>query len=379
VRLITHVLLPVPVRLAALTTLLLLSTAISGCLNVPVEECEGVDCFPLDSDTLSEILENPGAFDVLALSVDNNRLRIVTTTTLESSGQFTEVHWDVAKDEHSQLRSIAMRTTIGSTTIDNEFIEGQNMTNIRNDGDWYEGRDEVWEYRDPFHELAQLATQQPGGFWPPFAFDTTSIADLAWTISGDLTSTQQIASASNDTHTIIIELMGSPPRIMGIETYSGDEETFILRVSTGESVSIQLQEGLPRTPVGFSIDSNPIQQDGITTWYGYVPMEMSTEIDPAQLEFHGILTEDGEPSSVAVMFLGFDGGVDHTVGNGAATNITLEDGTWWHLQWIDYSHTQRGYFSAGDGYVISTNSTGEIDAALYDSWAQQWTGGPLAQ
>ena len=79
------------------------------------------------------------------------------------------------------------------------------------------------------------------------------------------------------------------------------------------------------------------------------------------------------------MFLGFDGGVDHTVGNGAATNITLEDGTWWHLQWIDYSHTQRGYFSAGDGYVISTNSTGEIDAALYDSWAQQWTGGPLAQ
>ena len=70
---------------------------------------------------------------------------------------------------------------------------------------------------------------------------------------------------------------------------------------------------------------------------------------------------------------------DHTVGNGAATNITLEDGSWWHLQWIDYSHTQRGYFSAGDGYVISTNSTGEIDAALYDSWAQQWTGGPLAQ
>ena len=88
-RLITHVLLPVPVRLAALTTLLLLSTAISGCLNVPVEECEGVDCFPLDSDTLSEILENPGAFDGLALSVDNNRLRIVTTTTLESSGQIT--------------------------------------------------------------------------------------------------------------------------------------------------------------------------------------------------------------------------------------------------------------------------------------------------
>lgn len=365
-------------RLAALTTLILLSTAISGCLDVPVEECEGINCFPLDSDALSEILADPGAFDVLALAVENNRLRIVTTTTLEDSGQFTEVHWDVAKDEHTQLRSIAMRMTIGSTTIDNELIESQNMTNIRTDGNWYEGRDEVWEYRDPFHELAQLATQQNGGFWPPFAFDTTLIADLAWTISGDLTSTQQIASASNDTHTIIIELMGSPPRIMGIETYSGDEETFILRVSTGESVSIQLQEGLPRTPVGFSIDSNPLQQDGITTWYGYAP-EMSTEIDPSQLEFHGILTEDGEPSSVAALYLSpsCPACVDHTTGNGATTNITLEDGTWWAFHWIDFPVV--GYFSAGDGYVISTNSTGEIDAALYDSWAQQWTGGPLAQ
>ena len=368
-------------RVAALTALLLLSSAISGCLNVPVEDCEGIDCFPLQPDTLSEILAAPSAFDVVSLAVTNDRLRIVTTTTYEDNGQFAEVHWDVAKDEHTKLRSISMRTTIGSTTIDNEFIEGQNMTNIRTDGDWYEGRDEVGEYRDPFHELAQLATQQPGGFWPPFAFDTTSIADLAWTISGDLTSTQQIATASNDTHTIIIELMGSPPRITGIETYSGSEETFILRVSTGDSVSIQLQEGLPRTPVGFSIDPNPIQQDGITTWYGHIPLEMSTEIDPSELEFHGILTVDGEPSSVAVLHLApsCPACVDHSTGNGAATNITLEDGTWWHLGWIDYSSTQSGYFSAGDGYFISTNSTGEIGAALYDSWAQQWTGGPLAE
>ena len=375
----THVQSRESVRAVALTTLLLLSTAISGCLSVPAEECEGIDCFPLNPDALSDILAAPGAFDVISLAATNDKLRIVTTTTYEDNGQFAEVRWDVAKDDVSQLRSIAMRMTIGTTTIDNEAIEGKNMTNIRTNGDWYEGRDEDWQYRDPFHELAQLATQQPSGLWPPFSFDTTSIADLAWTISGDPSSTQQIASASNDTHTIIIELMGSPPRVTGIETYSGDEETFILRVSKGDLVSIQLQEGLPRTPVGFSIDPNPIQHDGITTWYGQIPMEMSTEIDPSELEFHGILTVDGEPSSVAVLYLApsCSACVDYSTGNGAVRNITLDDGTWWHLSWID--NLYAGYFSAGDLYHISTNSTGEIDAALYDSWAQQWTGGPLAE
>ena len=132
-------------RVATLTALLLLSSAISGCLNVPVEDCEGIDCFPLQPDTLSEILAAPSAFDVVSLAATNDRLRIVTTTTYEDNGQFAEVHWDVGKDDSAQLRSIAMRMTIGTTTIDNEVIEGQSTTNIRTEGNWYEGRDEVPE------------------------------------------------------------------------------------------------------------------------------------------------------------------------------------------------------------------------------------------
>ena len=143
------------VRVAYLTVVLLLSTAISGCLNVPVEGCEGAECFPLESEGLSDILSDPTAFDVLTLAAGYDRLRIVTTTTFENQGQFAEVRWDVAKDDSAQLRSIAMRMTIGTTTIDNEVIEGQQMTNVRVEGDWYEGRDEVPEYTDPFFELAQ--------------------------------------------------------------------------------------------------------------------------------------------------------------------------------------------------------------------------------
>ena len=362
----THVQSRQSMRATVLTSLLLLSTAFSGCLSVPVEECEGIDCFPLDSDALSEILAAPNAFDVVALAATNDKLRITTTTTYEDNGQFAEVRWDVAKDDTSQLRSIAMRMTIGTTTIDNEVIEGQSSTNIRTGGDWFEGRDEVPEYNDPFIELAQLATDQPNGLWPPFAFDTSAVADLTWTISGDPSSTQQIASASNDTHTIIIELMGTPPKVTGIETYSGDENTFILTVAIGNSVSIDLQEDLPRIPVGFSIDDQPIIVGDSTVWYGEIPLEMSTEIDPSQLEFHGLVSENGTTSSVAMMTV-----------NQESSNMTLDDGTWWEFNWIDFP--MPGYFSAGDLFQIKTNSTGEIYVAIFDSWAQQWSGGPLAE
>ena len=79
--------------------------------------------------------------------------------------------------------------------------------------------------------------------WPPFGFDVASVANLDWTVSGDLLSLQQVATASNATHSIIIELTGSPPMIVGIETYSGDEEQFRLKVTTGEDVTIDLREG----------------------------------------------------------------------------------------------------------------------------------------
>ena len=200
--------------------------------------------------------------------------------------------------------------------------------------------------------------------WPPFGFDVASVAELDWTISGDLLSLQQIATASNATHTIIIELMGAPPIVTGIETYSGDEEQFTLRVTTGDDVDISLQEGLPRTPVEFSLDTEPIQVGDITVWSGPVPSGMDSDIEPSELEFHGISEEGGDAVSVAMMRL-----------DQGTSNITLDDGTWWEFTWIDY--LSRGYFSHSDLYHISTNATGQLSVALYDSWAQQWTGGPL--
>ena len=158
--------------------------------------------------------------------------------------------------------------------------------------------------------------------------------------------------------------MGAPPIVTGIETYSGDEEQFTLRVTTGDDVTITLQEGLPRTPVEFSLDAEPIQVGDITVWSGPVPSGMDSDIEPSELEFHGILEEGVDAVSVAMMRL-----------DQGTSNITLDDGTWWEFTWIDY--LSRGYFSHSDLYHISTNATGQLSVVLYDSWAQQWTGGPL--
>ena len=152
--------------------------------------------------------------------------------------------------------------------------------------------------------------------------------------------------------------------VTGIETYSGDVEQFTLRVTTGEDVMISLQEGLPRTSVEFSLDAEPIQVGDITVWSGPVPSGMDSDIEPSELEFHGILGEGDDATSVAMMQL-----------DQGTYNTTLDDGTWWEFTWIDF--LSLGYFSHSDLYHIRTNATGQLSVALYDSWAQQWTGGPL--
>lgn len=351
-------------RNAILAALLILAPLSGGCLEVPLNPCPDGDCFPLDQSALSELLSAPGAFDVLSYAEDFERLMVETLTVYDNQGQRGEMQWSVAKDDDAGLRSIAMRLTIGTTTIDTEVIEGQEVTNVRIGGDWYEGRDAIPQYADPFEEIAKLASEQPDGLWPPFGFDTASIADLDWTITGDPLSLQQVASASNETHTIIIEMIGAPPMITGIETYSGDDEQFTLRVTTGDAVSLALQEGLPRTPTGFSLESPSSQMGDVTVWTGAVQEGLTAEVDPVELEFHGLSGEAENATSVAVMRL-----------DEQYSNTTLEDGTWWEFSWSDY--IADGYVSGGDFYQIRTNATGELSVAVYDLWAESWTGGSL--
>ncbi|MGB1801548.1 MAG: hypothetical protein ACPHKZ_00725 [Candidatus Thalassarchaeaceae archaeon] len=336
--------------------LLLLTASTAGCLEVPIESCEGTDCFPYDSSLLNDLLSNQDSLDVLLMASQHSKLRVKSTTTYETETQQGEIHWDVAKDDDKNLRSIAMRFNLGTIAIDTEVIDGTEKTNFRIGNVWHEGRDQIPNYKDPFYDLAQQATEEPDGIWPSFGFDTTTILGLDWMITHDLQSLEQVASADNETHTIILVLKGMPPEIVGLELYGNDGSTFVLKIERGDEVDLALQSDLPRAPVEFNIDQALQLGDGSTIWAGYVPLGFTSEIDAAELTFHVIESE----STIAEFNLA-----------DLSSNQTDSNGDWWEFIYWDYSGD--GYFSASDYYEIRTNSTLDVEIRTFDNWANSWT------
>lgn len=342
---------------AVLLAILLMISCSSGCLEVPIESCEDTDCFPFNNDLLNELLSNPESLDVLLLASENSRLRVKSSTTYQTENQLGEIHWNVAKDDEQNLRSIAMRFSLGTTSIDTEVIEGTETTNIRLGNVWYEGRDAVPDYKDPFYEIAQQAVEDPDGFWPSFGFDTTSISGLEWTITHDIESLEQVASAQNDTHSIILVLKGVPPKLIGVELYGNDDSAFVLSIEKGDDVELSLQPDLPRAAIEFNVDDSVQLSDGTTIWAGYVPLGFTSEVDAMELSFQVI-----ESESIIVEFNLAD----------LTSNQTDVHGDWWDFIYWDYSGD--GYFSASDYYEIRTNSTNSVSIKTYDSWADTWAG-----
>ena len=342
---------------AVLLAILLMISCSSGCLEVPIESCEDTDCFPFNNDLLNELLSNPESLDVLLLASENSRLRVKSSTTYQTETQLGEIHWNVAKDDEQNLRSIAMRFSLGTTSIDTEVLEGTETTNIRLGNVWYEGRDAVPDYKDPFYDIAQQAVEDPDGFWPSFGFDTTSISGLEWTITHDLESLEQVASAQNDTHSIILVLKGVPPELIGVELYGNDDSAFVLSIEKGDDVELSLKPDLSRAAIEFNVE-DPVQlSDGTTIWAGYVPLGFTSEVDATELSFQVI-----ESESTIVEFNLAD----------LTSNQTDTHGDWWDFIYWDYSGD--GYFSASDYYDIRTNSTNSVSIKTYDIWADTWAG-----
>ena len=345
---------------ALFTAILLLLPLSSGCLEVPtVRPCPDNTCFPLTSEAFDALITEDGSFDVLALASENERVRVRSTLVQEQNGERGEIAWDVAKDESAGLRYVSTRYVVsGAILIDTEMVDGQGVTNVRSGSQWYQGRDAEPNLADPFVELAQKASQDPGGLWPPFAFDTTALSGLTWTITGAAMSSQQVASASNGTHEFIVELYGLSPRISAIEVYSGQDYEFTIRVTTGEDVSIELREGLPRSQVPFV----PQQPDLVATYgdttvlFGSVPDGMAHEVDLSEVVIHA--WSEGE----AAASMRLDWG-DY--------NVTAEDGTWWSIMWLDAG--RPGLLSSLDEYRVRTNSTEQFDVRFYDLWSDCWT------
>ena len=351
----------VAVSRATLIAAIMLSSLCAGCIEVPTSArpCPENTCFPLTSGAFNELIADDGAFDVLTLASEHERLQVRSTLVQEIHGERGEMHWDVAKDELIGLRSVSTRYFVsGIPIIDTQLVDGQGVTNVRSGSGWYQGRDASPNYADPFFDLAQRAAGDPDGIWPPFYFDVSQLSGLSWTITGDALSSQQVASASNDTHDFIIELVGLSPQITAIEVYSGEDYEFTLRVSTGEQVVIELQEDLPRAHV--PLIPQPPSLLGIygdtTVLIGAIPEDFTSEAHLSEIEIHAI----AGGFTTASMPLDSD-----------EINVTSQDGTWWKIEWVDAGH--RDLISTLDTYYVRTNSTAEFSVRFYDLWAESWT------
>ncbi len=351
-------------RVGMVAALMLFAT-LSGCLSAQGDECPEDGCFPMTSELLNEILSDKDSFDVIDYANHYGRLTIETTSSSTVQGQFGEIHWSVSKDDEKELRSISRRVTIGTYSYNNEVIDGGNVTNIRVGSVWFEGRDANPEYVDPFVEFATLSAQGQTENIPPFGFDTTSISGLDWRITGDEDSTQQVATTSNSTHSIVVELRGNPPMIMSIETYSGEEEQFVLKVRIADDVDLQISQGLARAPIGFDPYKESTEFGGISVWAGEVPANLVSEAIPEEIEIRGLSSSDEDAITMASLRM-----------DSKYSNISTSEGPWWEFEWED--RDSDNLVSAGDLYAVRTNSTGSPSIAAFDIWADSWTGGPLA-
>jgi len=352
------------VNKTSLLVLTLFLSPFAGCMTGSTSNtCPEESCFPLTSAEFDDLVSNWESFDVLNMALENERLRVRSTLVQDFQGNRGEIHWDVAKDEQAGLRYVSTRYIVsGNTIIDTEVIDGGNLTNIRSGSAWFEGRDENPSFTDPFFELAKSATENPDGLWPPFSFNTSQLSGLSWEITGDEASSQQVATASNESHDFFISVMGEKPQIMSIEIVSGDDYEFSLVVSKGDEVQIELQNNLPRVQMPF-VPPNPslISKYGDTTVIvSTVPDDFSHEAKLSEIEIHSVSGD----TTFAKMNLSSE-----------EQNITLLDGTWWEFIWVDI--TQKGLFSPQDSYYVRTNSTSDFQIRFYDNWSESWTDASL--
>ncbi len=362
-----------------LLSILFCIPAISGCMEVE-RPCPEDTCFPLTSSAFNSILEEMGEIDALQLAAENDRISVSTLTRFTDSGVSGEMEWRVEKDDHRKLRLVANSVVVGGVEVVGYSIwDGGPDTFTRTTGHWMIGRDMEPNYEDPFLEIARLATENPDGMWPPFRYNVSQFSDLRWTITGDALESYQIARATNGSHELYFEIQGLPPRIVGLTIYSGglgmEDVEFSISVSTGdwdEGLSTDyyanLLEGggylamsglteFPRSTVPFiPVPDHQSVNGDTTSVIGTVPSEMSHEATLSEMEMHVF----SEGASMASLML-----------NDGETNVSLEDGTWWELSWIDAGH--RGLLSEWDVFSVRTNSVAQFEIRIFDHWAQSWT------
>ena len=165
----------------------------------------------MSSAQVEEYLNDDSIMNLTLMADSENKFRVEMYTKDNQDGESMEITYIIGKDESSQLYETGMAVESDMLGIEYSVIQGDSKDiNVRMGNQWFLARDEVPEYIDPFTQLSEMSGESSIGDGQNLPDLTPEINSLdldligfEWTVTIDPTSLQQVATASNNTHSAV--------------------------------------------------------------------------------------------------------------------------------------------------------------------------------
>ena len=377
----------------------------------------GSDASAMSGAQIESFLNDESNMNITALAESEDMITVELYSKDLEEGELLEMTFTIGKDDISQLSNTGLAIQSGMMGLEYRVIQGASTDiNIMVGNQWFLARDLVPEYTNPFVELASEDDSgdddEDGGLadlTPDFDAFNLDLSGMIWTVTVDVPSTQQVATSSNDTHSIMVEFLEFPPRLHQLEVNSHDgNQAMKLTIVWGDEAALSVQNNYPKTSVDIQLGewSGQVDIEGTFTCdnnntvpWSYVNDNWDdcgdnsdegvneSEIPDPLFKFSGEVNSDHEHEVLVgdiELRIGsedseteeFNYSLSMNIGDGSV-NLTDAEDAWWAIEWQDSD--DDGFVSAGDEYIVMTNSSSasDLEVRFYDGWSQSYEGGPL--
>ena len=373
----------------------------------------GSDASAMSGAQVESFLNDESNMNITALAEAEEQITVELYSKDLEEGELLEMTFTIGKDDIAQLSNTGLAIQSGMMGLEYRVIQGASTdVNILVGNQWFLARDLVPEYTDPFVELASEDESGDSDIddgladlTPDFDAFNLDLSGMIWTVTVDVPSTQQVATSSNDTHSIMVEFLEFPPRLHQLEVNSYDgNQAMKLSIVWGDEVALSVQNNFPKTSVDIQLEQKYIEveftcENNNTVPWSYVNDNWDdcgdnsdegvneSEIPDPIFKFFGKVNSDHEHEVLVgdiELRIGsedseteeFNYSLSMNIGDGSA-NLTDAEGSWWAIEWQDSD--DDGFVSAGDEYIVLTNSSSasDLEVRFYDGWSQSYEGGPL--
>ena len=226
---------------------------------------------PLSGEEVEAILTDENLMNLTALAAAEEKFKVEIYVKQIQEGELVEMTYILGKDDAAQLAETGIKVQSGMMGLEYSVVSGASTdVNIKVGNQWFLARDEVPEYIDPFADLMddsggdeqQMPTGEENDYEDMFQQMASDYDDLQidftglnWTVTMDAISLQQVATASNDTHSFMLELLEAPPRIheLQIDSHDGNEATKLTMI-WGEEAALTVSSNHPKTSVDLALE-----------------------------------------------------------------------------------------------------------------------------